>query len=45
MPGMNMPTDPVYGEIEIRGVVYIYNEPTTEPAAAATDDGQLAAQP
>ncbi len=38
------PLDPIYAQVEIKGSVFIYNEPTSDPAAApAVDDGQMAA--
>ncbi len=35
--------DPSHAQIELQGAVYIYNEPTAEPAGTATADDQLAA--
>jgi hypothetical protein len=42
---MTMDTnDPIYSLVEVRGVVFIYNEPTTDvaPADPAAADGSVA---
>jgi hypothetical protein len=40
-----LPTDPNFAQVEIKGVVFIYNEPTKDPAAAPVDPAtQTAAQ-
>ncbi|MDZ4658236.1 MAG: hypothetical protein SH868_11720 [Bythopirellula sp.] len=42
-PG-GVPLDPIFAQVQIKGSVFIYNEPTGDPAAApAVDDGQMAA--
>lgn len=47
-PGMmssgGVPLDPIFAQVELKGSVFIYNEPTSDPAAIpAGDDGQMAA--
>jgi hypothetical protein len=40
-----LPTDPNFAQVEIKGVVFIYNEPTKDPNAAPVDPStQTAAQ-
>lgn len=35
--------DPIYVQLLLKGSVFIYNEPTSDPGAAPADDSQLAA--
>jgi hypothetical protein len=38
------PLDPIFAQVEIKGSVFIYNEPTSDPMAAPVgEDGQMAA--
>ncbi len=37
------PLDPIFVQLQMKGSVFIYNEPTSEPEAAPVDDSQLAA--
>jgi hypothetical protein len=44
--GGTLPNDPNFAQVEIKGVVFIYNEPTSDPSAAPVADpaAQTAAQ-
>jgi hypothetical protein len=45
VPGAGpLPNDPSFAQVEIKGVVFIYNEPTSDPNAAPDPAAQTAAQ-
>ena len=42
MTSSSGPVDPIYVQLLLKGSVFIYNEPTSDPGAAPADDSQLA---